>query len=118
MQRDFRNRNDSNRGDYKKRPFRAKRHRREEFFLPGNGLGVKVPDGEQMTLEKALKYFKRQLKDSEKMFELKLRKYYEKPSAKRTRVLDEAKRNQWTANKQQERADKYVWTAIINGKAM
>ena len=52
------------------------------------------------------------------MFELKLRKYYEKPSAKRTRVLDEAKRNQWTANKQQERADKYVWTAIINGKAM
>jgi len=116
MQRDYKKDRPYNRdGKFKKSNF--KRHRREEFFLPGNGLGVKVPDGEQMTLEKALKYFKRQLKDSEKMFILKQRKYYEKPSAKRKRVLDEAKRTQWTVNKQQERADKYIWTAIINGKA-
>ena len=53
--------------DFKKRPFK-KRHTRADFYLPGCPEGVKVPDGESGTLERAMKYLKRQLKDSEKLF--------------------------------------------------
>ena len=47
-----------------------------------NGLQVKVFNN---NIEKALKKFKRMIKDSELMVELKDRSYYEKPSNKRRR---------------------------------
>ena len=108
MRKDFRK---SKKGNFK-------RHRREEFFVPGNALGVKVPDSSPGTLEKALKYLKRQLKDNDTIMQLKANRYYEKPSTKRRRVKEEAQRAQWTKERQAERADKnHVWTAIMNGKA-
>ena len=57
--------------NFKKRPFKGKRHRREDFYVPGNGLAVKVPDGEPGTLEKAMKYLKRQMKDDGTIMRLK-----------------------------------------------
>ena len=42
MQKNFNNRNQSRDGNFKKRPFKGKRHRREDFYLPGCGLGVKA----------------------------------------------------------------------------
>ena len=65
--------------DFKKRPFK-KRHTRADFYLEGCPEGVKVPDGDSFTLEKALKYLKRQLKDSEKLFLYMNKRYYEKKS--------------------------------------
>jgi|TARA_R100001129_G_C5264433_1_gene232213 small subunit ribosomal protein S21 len=104
--------------NFKKRPFKGKRHRREDFFLPGCGLGVKVPDSDPGTLEKAMKYLKRQMKDDGTIMRLKDKRYYEKPSMRRRRELDAAKRWQWTLDRKAERADKgHVWTAIMNGKA-
>jgi len=47
-----------------------------------SGLGVRVYNN---NVEKALKNFKRKVKDSELMMELKERSYYEKPSHKRRR---------------------------------
>ena len=61
---------DNYKKDFKKRPFR-KRHTRADFYLPGNPDGVKVPDSEPGTLEKALKYLKRQMKDSDVLFKYK-----------------------------------------------
>ena len=82
------------------------------------GLGVKVPDSDPGTLEKAMKYLKRQMKDDGTIMRLKDKRYYEKPSMRRRRELDAAIRWQWTLDRKAERADKgHVWTAIINGKA-
>jgi len=118
MQKNFNNRNQSRDGNFKKRPFKGKRHRREDFYLPGCGLGVKVPDESPGTLEKAMKYLKRQLKDDGTMLTLRSKQYYEKPSMRRTREMDAAKRAQWTEDRKAERADKgHVWTAIMDGKA-
>jgi len=80
MQKNFKNNRNQNRDGFKKRPFKGKRHRREDFYVPGHGLAVKVPDEAPGTLEKALKYLKRQLKDSEKLFLYKNKRYYEKKS--------------------------------------
>ena len=89
-----------------------KRYRREQFFVPGNGLAVKVPDSNPGTLEKALRYLKRQLKDDNTMMRLK-----EKPSLKRSRIKNEAIRNQQYQERISKRYGKTCWTAIINGEA-
>ena len=102
-------------GKFKKSNF--KRYRREEFFVPGHGLAVKVPDANTGTLEKALRYLKRQLKDDDTMMTLRSKRYYEKPSAKRRRELDEAIRNNRYEERVSKRQGKYVWTAIIDGNA-
>ncbi len=118
MQKNFKNNRNQNRDGFKKRPFKGKRHRREDFYVPGHGLAVKVPDEAPGTLEKALKYLKRQLKDDDTMMTLRNNRYYEKPSMRRRRELDEAKRWQWTLDRKAERYDKgHCWTAIIDGKA-
>jgi len=70
------------------------------------------------SLEKAMKYLKRQLKDDDTMMTLRNNRYYEKPSMRRRRELDEAKRFQWTEDRKAERANKgHCWTAIVDGKA-
>ena len=107
MRKDFRK---SKKGNFK-------RHRREEFFVPGNALGVKVPDNSPGTLEKALKYLKRQLKDNDTIMQLKANRYYEKPSTKSSRIKNEAIRNQQYQERISKRYGKTCWTAIINGEA-
>lgn len=90
MQKNFKNnRNQKRDGNYKKRPFK-KRHTRADFYIAGNPDGVKVPDSDSFTLEKALKYLKRQLKDSEKLFLYKNKRYYEKPSQVRKVKMERA----------------------------
>jgi ribosomal protein S21 len=88
--------------DFKKRPFK-KRHTRADFYLEGCPEGVKVPDGELGTLERAMKYLKRQLKDSEKMFLYKNRRYYEKPSHKKKVKMERARAMQKREHAIQER---------------
>jgi len=47
-------------------------------------------------IEKALSIFKRKVKDSNLMFELREREYYKKPSAIRKEIKNKAKaRNHW-----------------------
>ena len=76
--------------DFKKRPFK-KRHTRADFYLSGNPSGVRVPDSEPGTLEKALKYLKRQMKDSDTLFRYKEKAYYEKPSHKKKVKMERAR---------------------------
>jgi len=96
FKKDFKN------NDFKKRPFK-KRHTRADFYISGCPDGVNVPDSEPGTLEKALKYLKRQLKDSEKLLKYKDNQYYEKPSAARTIKMDRAKAMQKKYDAQQRR---------------
>ena len=77
--------------NFKKRPFKGKRHRREEFYLPGNGMGVKIPDSDPGTLEKGLRYLKRQLKDADTMMTLREKRYYTKPSLRKRKQKEEVK---------------------------
>ena len=60
------------------KPKNYKRIKKEDMEVPGNSLAVKVVNG---NIELALKTFKRKLKDSGKIEELKNRKEYIKPSA-------------------------------------
>ena len=98
--------------DFKKRPFR-KKHNRADFYLQGCPEGVKVPDAESGTLERALKYLKRQLKDSEKLLLVKERRYFEKPSAKRRKKMDRAKAMQKRHDKIMARRDKSYQSWLV-----
>jgi len=104
-------------GNFKKSNF--KRHRREEFFVPGNAMAVKVPDSNYGTLEKALRYLKKQLRDDDTMMTLRSKQYYEKPSQKRKIQKEEAIRNQQYHERIKKGYDKWhpCWTAIVNGQA-
>jgi len=101
-----------------KKQFR-KRIGRHEFYIEGCPTGVKVPDGSQASLERALKYLKRQLKDSETMMKYKAKMEYLKPSKKRRVQKDNAIRDEQYKRRTEARKEKgYVWTAILNGKAI
>jgi len=92
--------------------------KRSDFIIPGIPGGVKVPGPTYGDLEKALKIFKRQIKDSEKLDEYKERRYFEGKSAKRVKKMDLAKAVQKKDTKRRNWQDKnYIWTAIIDGKA-
>jgi len=95
-------RNNNYKKDFKKRPFK-KRHTRADFYLPGNPDGVKVPDSDPGTLEKALKYLKRQMKDSDILFRYKEKAYYEKPSHKKKVKMERARAMQKKYDAQQRR---------------
>ena len=88
--------------DFKKSPFK-KRHTRADFYLPGNPDGVKVPDSSPGTLEKAMKYLKRQMKDSEVLLKYKEKAYYEKKSQKRKGKMERAQAMQKKYDAQQKR---------------
>ena len=63
-----------------------------------NGLYVKVYNN---NIEKALKKFKKMVKDSNLMIELRDRQYYEKPSSERRRKKGLAKlRNKYRTQKE------------------
>ena len=76
-----------------KKPY--KRINRDDMEIPGNPLAVKVVNG---NIELALKAFKRKIKDSGKMDEVKARKEYIKPSAIKRKQKEDAIRAQWRRN--------------------
>ena len=111
------NKNYRNEGG-KKRHF-TKKLGRHEFYLEGCPDGVKVPDTSTGTLERALRYLKRQMKDSEILMKYRSKKEYMKPSMKRRIEKNEAIRNeQYKRRMESQREKGYVWTTIVHGKAM
>ena len=93
--------------------------KRADFILVGQPTGVKVPSEHPGDLEKALKVFKRQQKDQGIFDELRERRYYDKPSAKRYRLTNEARRHNAKQVEKQKVADKRntTWTVILDGQA-
>ena len=105
-------------GGKRKKQFRKKLGR-YEFYVEGCPNAVKVPDASPGTLERALKYLKRQMKDADVIGSFRARKEYVKPSAKKRRMKQEAVRKLAYETKKQKEAEKnHMWTAIINGKAV
>ena len=104
--------------DGNSKPFRKKMGR-HEFFVEGNSNAVKVPDPSMGTLERALKYLKRQMKDSDTIGQYRARSEYIKPSMKKRIKKEEAVRQNAYQIKQGKRYEKgYIWTAIVHGKAL
>ena len=68
------------------------RVRKEDMDIPGCASGVRVVHG---NIELALKLFKRKMKDSGKLEELKERKEYIKPSAVKRKQMQQAVRAEW-----------------------
>lgn len=96
----------------KDRNFKSRRPRRSrhEFFIPG-ALGIKVLDG---NIELALKKLKKEMKEAGIMEEARDRRYYEKPSAKKTKKMEEAKRWQKKLDRDRLRYDlNTVWDIKI-----
>jgi len=69
-----------------------KKVRREDMEVMGNAMAVKVVNGQ---IEPALKLWKRKMKDSGKLDEVKDRREFIKPSAVKRRKREEAIRTQW-----------------------
>ena len=104
--------------DFKKKPFKKKSFGRHDFYIEGNPEGVKVPDSSAYSLERALKYLKRQLKDSDKIAKFRSKTEYIKPAQVRRRNKEEAVRSQQYQERIEKRKEKgYVWVAIEDGKA-
>ena len=74
----------------RKKPY--KKIRREDMEIPGCATGVKVVNG---NIELALKAWKRKVKDSGKIEELKNRKEYIKPSAVKRKQKQQAIRAEY-----------------------
>jgi small subunit ribosomal protein S21 len=77
------------------KPKNYKRIRKEDMDIPGNSLAVKVVNG---NIELALKVFKRKMKDSGKMEEVKERKEFLKPSVIKRKKMKDAIRAEWRRN--------------------
>jgi len=107
--------NTRNHGNKKKNFKRRKRLTRADFQIPGVPKGIKVPDG---NIEQALKRFKKMMKQTDVLGELKERRRYTKPSKlkyearKRTKAIQSK-----TTIRDIKRESKQVWVAVINGKA-
>ena len=113
-----RNQSDSNprKYDFKKKHFkRRKRLTREDFQIPGCARGVKVPD---RNIEQALKRFKKMMKQTDVISELKERQRFVKPSYLKYEARKKAKAIESKTTKRTiAREKKQVWVAIINGQA-
>lgn len=73
--------------------------KREEQFLYGHAMGVKVING---NIEAALRKWKRMMKESGIIDDLKARREYTKPTAVRRKKRDDAIRSEWI---RRQRAD-------------
>ncbi len=82
---------------------------RTDFVIPGVPLGVKVLDN---NVERSLKIWKRQLKDSGKIMELKMRRYFEKPSSKKRKMKDFAIRRDYMEMLKKRSQEKECWTIM------
>ena len=103
---------DSKKPHFKKR----KRLTREDYQIPGCARGIKVPEGS--SIDMALKRFKKMMKMTGVMDELKERRRYEKPS----KAKYEARKRVAAITSMNDKRDirresKQVWTAILDGKA-
>ena len=81
-----------------KKPY--KKIRREDMEVPGCFTADKVVNG---NIELALKAFKRKMKESGKLEELKERKEFLKPSAIKRRKMQLAVRADWVRRQQEAR---------------
>lgn len=61
---------------------------------------IEIKKGEE--LEKALRKFKTKLRHEGVMDEMKKREYYEKPSQRKRRELEQARRREWRRRKEAE----------------
>lgn len=104
--------------DFSKHPFKKKLFSRHDFYIEGCPEGVKVPDSSSYSLERALKYLKRQLKDSDKVATYRAKREYIKPCQVKRIKMDEAKRSNAYKVKTDRRNEKgYIWVAIVGGTA-
>ena len=71
---------------------RNKKVRKEQMIVPGRFRAAKVVNG---NIEAALRFFKRQMKESEILQEVKDRREYIKPSARRRKQKDDAIRREY-----------------------
>ena len=94
--------------------------KRADFILEGRPMGVNVPSADKDDLEKSLKVFKRQMRESGVFELLREKKYYEKPSARKYKAKAEAKRQQANQNRKEKLAEKGYksWVAIVKGEAI
>ena len=105
-------------GGKRKKQFRKKLGR-YEFYVEGCPNAVKVPDNSPGTLERALKYLKRQMKDADVVGQVRAKREYIKPSQiKRVQKQEAIRKLAWETKKQKEAEKNHMWTAIINGKAV
>ena len=112
------NNSSTNSRDERPRKHFTKKLGRHEFYLEGCPDGVKVPDPTTGTLERALKYLKRQMKDSEVLMKYRDKKEYIKPSMRRRIKKEDAVRSEQYKNRMESRREKgYIWTAIVGGSA-
>jgi ribosomal protein S21 len=76
-----------------------KKVRRDDMEVMGNAMAVKVVNGQ---IEPALKLWKRKMKASGKLDEVKDRQEFIKPSAVKRRKREEAIRTQWHKTQKDE----------------
>lgn len=67
-----------------------KKQKQFDCIRPGTSPGIKVPGTSYHDLLYALRTFKQMVKDSDKLEELRERRYFQKPSAKRRKKLNDA----------------------------
>ena len=82
----------------------SKQSKHFKTIVPGAGVAVKVLSTKQYPkgdINFALKAFKRELKESGKIQELKDRRYYVSKSQKRKEEVDRAKYYQWLEDQNQ-----------------
>ena len=76
-----------------------KNSKMRKSIVPGNGMAVKVLGSKPHDIEYALRIWKRKVKDSGVIEELRERMEYEKPTSKKRRLRNEAYR---TARRNQD----------------
>ena len=103
---------DSKKPHFKKR----KKLTREDYQIPGCATGIKVPQGS--SIDMALKRFKKMMKQTDIIGELKERRRYEKPSKLKYEARKRAKAIESKNTKHDiRRESKQCWTAILDGQA-
>jgi len=102
--------------DSKKKHFkRRKRLTREDFQVPGCPTAVRVPDGD---ITQALKRFKKMMKQTDILGQLKERSRFVKPSKIKYEALKKvASLTSKNDKRTIAREKKQVWVAIIDGQA-
>jgi len=116
-----RNQSDTNarNHDHKKKHFKPrKRLTRQDYQIPGQPRGIRVPEGS--SIEGALQRFRKMMKHTGILDEYKERRRYEKPSLRRKVELERAVGLQRKEQKRidQEMSNNTCWTIILKGEAI
>jgi len=103
--------------DHKKKHFKhRKKLTREDYQVPGCPTAVRVPEGS--SIEQALRRFKKMMKQTDILGELREKREFIKPSKVRYEAMKKVK----TMTSRNDirniaREKKQVWTAIVDGQA-